>query len=486
MKKQLKMSHEIESQHVRRVQKRETHLTGVPMYSTRELKNVKEALFIQNIHTMSAKIDVETGEMHWRQESPVIDSQPPSSFLGRMKNSLSNTKLTSYFFDKQQNVRRYSKIETPPTSMAGNFTEMISTPSPKLGQKKAETFEVLGLELGYLTKEHQFLVCAGGVMIFLLLYGYLQEEIVIEVFDRRYGIFVSFLQFGGYTVFCYLQRLIKKADSRKVPLQYYFLLASMAAIIQVLTNLAMQTLNYPVKVLFKSSRIVPVMMVGVCYYRKKYSRRDYMVALMIVFGLTMFMQADSHVSPQFDFIGVLYIVVALFLDAINVNIQEDIMNKFQAPQDEFVLYTYAVSAVMMLVSSIWVGEFWEGLSFAHQKGIFVWIEILAYSGAGFFGVSCAAAITKKFGAFISSMTTTARKALTLCLSFFFFPKPVSSGHYIGGLIFGAGLVLKSWKSKNKKLKVEGSMVYQLKDAPTSMIHLSQSSPGRRKKSIVRI
>lgn len=36
------------------------------------------------------------------------------------------------------------------------------------------SFRVLGLEIGHLSETQQFLVCAGGVFTFLLLYGYLQ------------------------------------------------------------------------------------------------------------------------------------------------------------------------------------------------------------------------------------------------------------------------------------------------------------------------
>lgn len=44
---------------------------------------------------------------------------------------------------------------------------------------------------------------------------------------------------------------------------------------QGLTNLSMRWLNYPAKMLFKSSRIIPTMIVGVLYMKKSYKVRSH-------------------------------------------------------------------------------------------------------------------------------------------------------------------------------------------------------------------
>jgi ABC-type phosphate/phosphonate transport system permease subunit len=45
------------------------------------------------------------------------------------------------------------------------------------------------------------------------------------------------------------------------------------ATMQGLSNLSMRWLNYPAKVLFKSSRVVPTMVVSVVCMKKKYQVR---------------------------------------------------------------------------------------------------------------------------------------------------------------------------------------------------------------------
>lgn len=60
-------------------------------------------------------------------------------------------------------------------------------------------------------------------------------------------------------------------------------------------------------------------------------------------------------------------------------------------------------------------------------------------------MSCFAALTKRFGALTSAITSTTRKGLTLVLSYVCFPsdKSLTVGHFVGALIFLGGLLMKS-------------------------------------------
>lgn len=69
--------------------------------------------------------------------------------------------------------------------------------------------------------------------------------------------------------------------------------------------------------------------------------------------------------------------------------------------------------------------------------------VMVFCGAGFMGGSCAAALTKRFGALHSAITTTARKAVTLLLSFVIFQKAISVQHGVGAGIFMFGLVVSA-------------------------------------------
>ncbi len=63
-------------------------------------------------------------------------------------------------------------------------------------------------------------------------------------------------------------------------------------------------LNTPTQVLMKSSKIIPVMIVGAIAYQRKYTFAQYASALMLIAGLVAFTLADASVTPNFNIIGV--------------------------------------------------------------------------------------------------------------------------------------------------------------------------------------
>ena len=69
---------------------------------------------------------------------------------------------------------------------------------------------------------------------------------------------------------------------------------------------------------------------------------------------------------------------------------------------------------------------------------------------GFFGSSCSAAITKNFGALSMSITSTARKATTLFLSFFLFDNQCTFEHITGIVVFISALTAKSLKRSGRR------------------------------------
>lgn len=131
---------------------------------------------------------------------------------------------------------------------------------------------------------------------------------------------------------------------------------------------------------------------------------------------------------------------------------------------------YSISLIAISASAAAKGDLAEGMVWILQPGTYdeqqnnVPLEdracsshykivvMIFFSSMGFFGSSCAAAITKHFGALSMSITSVSRKATTLFLSFLLFPNVCTSQHIIGIIIFISALTAKSIRRKNKKRK----------------------------------
>ncbi len=206
------------------------------------------------------------------------------------------------------------------------------------------------------------------------------------------------------------------------------------------------------KVLFKSSRIVPTMLFGVIYNKRRYSITDYIAAVFIVMGLVIFLEADSKSSSLYDMTGIFLLCICLFVDGAILNIQEEIMHRYLCQPSEILYYMYTGGSFIMLVLNVWSGELWEGL------GVILWekndlkrtyLPMLVFTLTGFLSITCSSELVKHFGALTTSITSTMRRGLTLVVSFVLFPKPIYAQHFIGWGVFTVGALTKAfWKPRN--------------------------------------
>ena len=105
----------------------------------------------------------------------------------------------------------------------------------------------------------QYVILSTGLLIFMCLYGYYQELVAYNYFNRRLSIFSTFLHFLGCFLVAHFQRktvqrtkfignvLTMGTAPWKVGVMYYIFLITLKTVSQGLTNVAMTQINYPCK-----------------------------------------------------------------------------------------------------------------------------------------------------------------------------------------------------------------------------------------------
>ena len=143
------------------------------------------------------------------------------------------------------------------------------------------------------------------------------------------------------------------------------------------------------------------------------------------------------------------------------------MSKFGVGQDEFIFRMYSIALVAIAGAAGVKGDLKDGIIFLMKPGTYAeqqsnlpvegaWtpmgklVVMILFSSMGFFGSSCSAAITKNFGALSMSITSTARKATTLFLSFLLFDNKCTFEHVVGIVIFISSLTAKSLRRQKKR------------------------------------
>ncbi len=325
-----------------------------------------------------------------------------------------------------------------------------------------------------------FIICVIGVFSCYFIYGIAQENI-FNIWRREgtpCGWALTFLQYSFYTIFTYFQRhivyssalssslpsSINKSNSynllkRVAPISSYVMLAACSVGTVGLSNASCDFLTYPTQVLFKSSKILPVMLMGTIILKKKHHTIEYVCVVAITLGLLMLNISKSsrgHGSTNEDTtFGLILICTALFADALIGNVQEKVFNQYKPTASESIFYTKLFGTFISFVITLINGQMncLTIIFFSSRMAFY----IIMFCTFGVIGENFIMIMVKRFGALTTVTTTSVRKAVTIIFSFIIFPKPINSVYICGVIFIFSGLGLNIWikQQGDKEIKVCG-------------------------------
>ena len=320
-----------------------------------------------------------------------------------------------------------------------------------IGSQKQQLL-VFGWDISTLPQHAQFTFSVAGVFFCYLLYGYLQEFLFKLDGFKPYGWYLTFVQFGCYTIFGTIEwRVILRNSTVKIPIRTYFLLAFLTVSTMGLSNYSLGFLNYPTQVIFKCCKLIPVMIGGVLIQNKKYVCLDYLACILMSFGLSWFILADSEVQAEFNFYGVVVISLALCADAVIGNVQEKNIKQYSAPNSEVVLFSYAIGFVYIFFGLVVTGNFVPGFMYYLQDPVQKYGYTMLFAFTGYAGITFVLILIRAFGALTAVTVTTCRKGVTMILSFMLFSKPFTIQYVWSGVIVLLGIGVNVYQKNRPKI-----------------------------------
>ena len=211
----------------------------------------------------------------------------------------------------------------------------------------------------------------------------------------------------------------------------------------VSSNESLRYVSYPTAVLAKSSKLIPVMLVGLLFEHNAYSTREWIGAALITGGIFTFnlsqMRSDEYSNKKNDnsMYGLLLLALSLCMDGLLALCQNRMKNmscsttkknsvdhSYCTPTAlETMFWTNAYSLLFILPISIWSGQFLNGilhiqLSFNSSSSIstslILELALLNMAAAG--GQIFIFLTINHFSPLICATITTTRKFCTLLLS----------------------------------------------------------------------
>jgi len=312
-------------------------------------------------------------------------------------------------------------------------------------QMKQHWFETLSSPI-------QFLVLASGVFFFFGIHNYLQEAIM-SVPDFHFGVMLGYLEVFGVTVCSFLERrYIARETQRVAPLSAYPLLTFCLLSSSSLSNLALNYINFPTKVVFRSCKLIPTMIVASIVHKKVFSSTEYLFASCICLGLVLFAAADWSLAPSFHPIGLAFVSLSVCADAVLPNAQERLFG-MGSTRLEVTFYTNIFTLIAMTLTTFLSGDLLGLIRFARKSPDSTRLchYIVIYTFVAYVAISFHMTVVRRYGGVSAVLLATGRKGMTLILSFLLFPKKFSWFYVLGALMVLGGLMLSSLsKIRNKK------------------------------------
>lgn len=134
----------------------------------------------------------------------------------------------------------------------------------------------------------------------------------------KVGVFLGYLEVFGVAIMSSLERRYYGETQRKASWTSYLMLCFCLLVSSATSNIALAYINYPTKVVFRSCKLIPTMLIAVVYNRKKILWYEFLFGILISLGMVFFAAADFQVYPNFDFIGKIMIIIPIFSKVLSI------------------------------------------------------------------------------------------------------------------------------------------------------------------------
>lgn len=298
--------------------------------------------------------------------------------------------------------------------------------------------------------------CVGGVMTTLVVYGLMQEKIMRSPYAGEFFNFPLFIVLCNRlltTVICLAILLIRDGQISPVAPLYKYAAVSFSNVAATSCQYeALKYVSFPVQTLSKSAKMVPVMIWGTAINQKKYNCFDYLVALFVTLGCTMFFLSGAHQistrAGEDSLWGLVLIVGYLGFDGFTSTFQDKLFKGYNMEIYNQILYVTLCSCGLSMAGLFAQGQWMAALGFVtrHPDCLFDIALLSAAASTSQFFISYT---IRTFGALVFATIMTTRQLVSILLSCVFFGHPPTAPQWAGAsLVFGA-LYFKTYQNSKK-------------------------------------
>jgi len=336
--------------------------------------------------------------------------------------------------------------------------------------------------------------CSLGLLVAYLLWGIFQEKIMSTEYTTGRFESSNFLVFSNrmFALMVAIPMMVRRNEGLGKAPFYKYALTSLSNTLSSWCQLeALKYVSFPVQVLAKSSKMVPVMIMGRILSGKRYPWYEYGVAVVVGAGVTTFLLSqeggkdDDNVT---QFSGVLLMLGYLMSDSFTSQWQDVLFKEYELSSYQMMFGINAFSSIFTLASLLSTGELFSSMTFLAQNPDCIW-HICAFSTAGAVGQTFIFLTIKEFGPLVFTIVSTVRQLLAIILSVIIFGHTVAAQGMLGAVMVFVAILYRVWRkdveakqAKEKAKRAKDSAVEHKGDEED--LKLVDGEPRREHDSMV--
>ena len=258
---------------------------------------------------------------------------------------------------------------------------------------------------------------------------------------------------------CFLIPLVCKPETLKTisiapaKIGPYMAMAFVVSCATVLATASLYFVAYPVKIVFKSCKLIPTMILSTVLLGSTHSLGDYISAVLLCMGTALFVyrpQKNSvSTSDDGSSWGCLLLLLSVVCDSLLPNIQKRMMSK--ASPEEVMVNTNLVGMVGMLAYMCVFSDHLDSICayFAMDDDMkLVLLLQLSIVGSSLgFAVLCYTSLIHETGPVVAVTVSTMRKVVTMVLSYVIFSKALNWTDLAALVLIGLGIFVENFSKR---------------------------------------
>eukprot|EP00590_Aulacoseira_subarctica_P002910 CAMPEP_0172415288 /NCGR_PEP_ID=MMETSP1064-20121228/1733_1 /TAXON_ID=202472 /ORGANISM="Aulacoseira subarctica , Strain CCAP 1002/5" /LENGTH=457 /DNA_ID=CAMNT_0013152225 /DNA_START=38 /DNA_END=1411 /DNA_ORIENTATION=- len=380
-----------------------------------------------------------------RRGKAVVNTTTPTTNNHKTNENMTDNKLpASVELISVPEVHANTQQPTHGSSMQDNY----SFQPPVLEQPNSQLLQKTKVDTTTTTETIWLVVCFLGIMASFVIYGLLLEY---TTSGGRHLHELSFLFVTSvvYTLTAAAGRYVRDETPTTIPPARFALLGLTSMGSTFCSVRSLRYVIYPIQVLAKSCKPVPVMLMG-ALMGKKYSLKKYINVFFIVLGVGLFTgggkmsssssssnnssatveKEDTTTSSHYQTMGILLLFISLCFDGGTGAYEDKLMSVHQVgPFD--LMYNIQLGKTIL-----------AGVCLLVLNQVHVFVEMCADMGfllvalglSGALGQVFIFVTISKFGALTCSIIGLARKVATLCASIYFYGHILNKTQVLGLII----------------------------------------------------